>query len=287
MIKKLIRNFIKNRFYFLLIKDRLTPQVGIQQRQIFNDYQNALRSGHLPGIENSGYKVFSQFEEDGKLVYIFSIIGFKNKSFIEIGSDDGINSNCANLYFHFGFHGLFIDGNPSSLNRGRRFYARHPNPWYYQPKFLCAMVKRENINQLVEEAGYTGEVDLLSIDIDGNDYWVWEALKVASPRVVIIETHVEFGFHDIVVPYDPTYVFPGRHPVYHGASPVAMVKLAKRKGYRLVGANEYGSNFIFVKDELCGEHLPEKSVEDVLTHPSVVEALKSFEEVKEMEFIRG
>ncbi|MFO7723368.1 MAG: hypothetical protein R6V49_09135 [Bacteroidales bacterium] len=282
-----IRNAVKGRLYYFLVKERLAPLVGIQQRHLFHHYQESARTGNLPGIENTGFKVFSQFEEDGKLVYIFSIIGIKNKTFIEIGADDGINSNCANLYFHFGFHGLFIDGNATSVKRGRRFYARHPNPWYYQPKFVCAMVKKENINQLVEEAGYAGEVDLLSIDIDGNDYWVWEALEVASPRVVIIETHVEFGFHDIVVPYDPDYVFPGRHPVYHGASPVAMVKLARRKGYRLVGANAYGSNFIFVKEELCGEHLPEKSVEEVLVHPSAMEALISFDEVKDMEYIRG
>jgi hypothetical protein len=287
MIKRVIRNFIKNRFYYLLIKDRFAPQVGIQQRHLFHHYQEALRNGNLPGIENTGYKVFSQFEEDGKLVYIFSIIGFKNKSFIEIGADDGINSNCANLYFHFGFHGLFIDGNPASVKRGRRFYARYPNPWYYQPKFICAMVKKENINQLIDEAGYAGEVDLLSVDIDGNDYWIWDALEVVAPRVVIIETHVEFGFNDIVVPYDPDYHFPGRHPVYHGASPVAMVKLARRKGYRLVGANAYGSNFIFVKEELCGGMLPEKSVEDVMHHPSARESLALFEEVKDYEYIRG
>ncbi|MBK9103017.1 MAG: hypothetical protein IPL92_00175 [Saprospiraceae bacterium] len=77
---------------------------------------------------------------------------------------------------------------------------------------------RENINSIVESTGYAGEVDVLSIDIDGNDYWIWDALTVVRPRIVIIETHIIYGDKDIIVPYDPQYVFPGRHPQYHGAS---------------------------------------------------------------------
>ena len=105
--------------------------------------------------------------------------------------------------------------------------------------------------------------------------------------MVIIETHNEFGYHNIVVPYDPDYFYPGKHPVYHGASPVAMVKLAKRKGYRLVGANELGFNFIFVKNGLADEYLPEVSVESVLQHPSVKEGFKKFDEIKDWDFVEG
>lgn len=281
------KNLLKSWFYYHLVQNRLAPAVGVQQRQLFHYYQDAAAGGALPGIENAGFKVFSQFEEDGKLLYILSIIGMKTKRFIEIGADDGVNSNCANLYFHFGYHGLFIDGNSTSIKRGKRFYARYPNTWYYKPHFLCARVNRENINQLLQEQGYHGEVDLLSIDIDGNDYWIWDALEVCSPRVVIIETHVEFGLQDIVVPYDPDYSYPGKHPLYHGASSVAMIKLARRKGYRLVGANAYGSNFIFVQEVLCGDLLPEKSAGEVLSHPSAVESFKRFDQVKHMDFIRG
>jgi hypothetical protein len=84
----------------------------------------------------------------------------------------------------------------------------------------------------------------MSIDIDGNDYWVWDAISVTSPKVVIIETHIEFGFNNIDV-------YPGRHPDYHGASPVAVKKLARRKGYRLVGANRLGFNTTYVRDGLA------------------------------------
>ena len=77
---------------------------------------------------------------------------------------------------------------------------------------------------LIAAAGVDEEIDLLSIDIDGNDYWVWKALSATRPKVVIVETHVEFGLRNIVAPYDPEYVYPGKHPQYHGASPVAMAR---------------------------------------------------------------
>jgi hypothetical protein len=143
------------------------------------------------------------------------------------------------------------------------------------------------VNEIIEGAGYNGEIGLLSIDIDGNDYWVWEAITVIDPQVVIIETHNEFGMNNIVVPYDPGYIYPGKHPVYHGASPVAMNKLANKKGYRLVGANELGFNFIFVKNGIAEKDVPEVSVESVLTHPSVREGYLTFEPIKDWNYLEA
>ncbi|NQU52664.1 MAG: hypothetical protein HQ522_09010 [Bacteroidetes bacterium] len=245
------------------------------------------KKGELPSINDTGFRVYSQFEEDGKLLFIFSVIGMTHKTFVEIGSDDGVNSNSANLYFNFGWHGLFLDGNPKSIKRGIKFFSKYPHPWHYKPKFTCAKVMRENVNELIEAAGYGGETGLLSIDIDGNDYWVWDAITVIDPQVVIIETHNEFGMNNIVVPYDPEYYYPGKHPIYHGASPVAMTKLANKKGYRLVGANDLGFNFIFVKNGLADKEIPEVTVESVLTHPSVEEGYKKFEEIKDWEYLEG
>jgi hypothetical protein len=281
------KDFLKRRFYILKLRNRFAADVQIGQRKLFLDYQRDQKENRLPAFNDTGFRVFSQYEEDGKLLYIFALTGMKNKTFVEIGSDDGINSNCANLAFNFGFHGLFLDGNEKAINRGRNFYAKYPHPWMYQPKFRCAKVTAENINTLVSEAGLKGEIGLLSVDVDGNDYWIWKALTVVQPEVVIIETHVEFGMRNIVVPYDPNYSFPGKHPVYHGASAVAMAKLGKEKGYRLVGANDLGFNFIFVRNGLAEKELPEVSVESVLTHPSVKESWARFEPVKDWKFIEG
>jgi len=281
------RDFLKRKFYILKVRNRFSAEVQIGQRKLFLDYQSAKKNNQLHNFVDTGFRVFSQYEEDGKLLYVFALIGMTNKTFVEIGSDDGINSNCANLAFNFGYHGLFLDGNEKAIKRGEAFYKKYPHPWMYVPKFKCAKVTAENINELISESGLNGEIDLLSVDIDGNDYWVWKALDVVQPNVVIIETHVEFGLRNIVVPYDPNYFFPGKHPIYHGASPVAMNNLAKQKGYRLVGANQLGFNFIFVKNGLADNELPEVTVESVLTHPSVKESYHRFDPIKDWKFLEG
>ncbi len=263
-----------------------SPLTKISQVQLYLYYQNLVKQGGpLPPLSTTGYRVFSQFDEDGMLFFLFAVLGAKTKTFVDIGSGDGINSNCANLAINFGWHGLFIDGNPENIARGSRIYESHLDTWLYPPKFICAVVTRENINELIRAAGFEGEVDLLSVDIDGNDYWVWEALECIRPRVVIIETHVEFGHKSIVVPYDANYTYPGVHPDYHGASPVAMVKLAHALGYRLVGANRFGFNTIYVQEDEGADLIPEVSIESILCHPRNKECFNRFEAIKDMPYV--
>ncbi len=99
-----------------------------------------------------------------------------------------------------------------------------------------------------------------------------------------VETHVEFGQRNIVVPYDPNYRYPGRHPQYHGASPGAMVELGRQKGYRLVATNRYGFNFIFVADGERADLLPEIGLDEALAHPRNREREKLFEEIKDWDY---
>lgn len=266
-----IKHIIKKYFQILWMRHKFSPVAQILQRQLFHFYQLHNHEADKINLKTAGYSVFSQFEEDGKILFILAVIGIHNSSFIEIGSDDGLNSNCANLALNFGWHGLFIDGNKYSIERGRRFYSRYPNAFGYKPVFVNAKVTRENINSLITQHGLTGEIDLLSCDIDGNDYWIWDALTAVNPRIVIIETHNIYGDRNIVAPYDPEYIFPGKHPQYHGASPIAMVKLGNKKGYKLIGANQLGFNFIFLRNDLGNEILKEVSLEDVLDHRSIKE----------------
>jgi hypothetical protein len=103
----------------------------------------------------------------------------------------------------------------------------------------------------------------------------------------MIETHSEFGMENIVVPYDPNYFYPGKHPDYHGASPIAMTYLAKKKGYRLVGANDLGFNLIFVKNGLADNLIPEVPVHSILQHPSAKEDFKKFDAIKDWDYLKG
>jgi hypothetical protein len=112
----------------------------------------------------------------------------------------------------------------AAVDRGRSFYASHQDTWLYPPIFKHAHIPAENINELVALPGLVGDVGICSIDVDGNDCWVWKALTAITPRVIIVETHVELGMRNIPVPYDPDYRYPPlKHPQYFGAASPAMV----------------------------------------------------------------
>lgn len=293
MLRRLYRRMIERALGPL--EERLTrlirelphtsPATKVSQRHLYHYYRRCVEQGAVPSLNETGYRVFSQFEEDGKLLFIFAALGIPSGVCVDIGSGDGIISNCANLILNFGWRGTFFDGSADHIRRGRDYYSRSPDTALYPPQFIQAFITRENINDLLIEAGVPQEFDLLSIDIDGNDYWVWDAMECTSPKVVMIETHVEFGMDSIVVPYDADYCYPGKHPQYNGASPSAMAKLAEKKGYRLVGANDYGFNMIFVRSDLAQGVLPTVPVESVLEHPRNAERYSLCSEIKDWDYI--
>lgn len=258
---------------------------AVGQKQLFHFYRLALSQGQEIDLKTTGFRNYSQFEEDGLILFILAAIGIKSRTFVDIGSANGINSNCANLAINFGFHGLFVDGDNDLIDEGRSFYRTHPETWLYPPKFESALVKTDSVNELIEKNGIKGEVDVLNIDIDGNDYWIWEALDIIEPRIVIIETHIELGSQPIAVPYDENFCISEKQPDYFGASAPAMVKLAERKGYRLVGTNRFGFNLIFVKGDEGNEVLPKVELNDVLKHPRHFERMISSEKLKEFKFV--
>jgi hypothetical protein len=260
------------------------PAVKAAQLELFHRYRQMLAQGVPVSAADTGLRVFSGTDDDGVLLFVFAAIGFRSRACLDIGAADGINSNCANLLLNFGFHGLLFEGDAANVRRGQRFYARHPDTCLHPPEFRQALVTAENINALVADGGLAGEIDLLSVDIDGNDFWVWKALAQVAPRVVIIETHLEFNDRDIVVPYDPNHRYPGRHPQYFGASLPAMVELGRQKGYRLVATNRYGFNAIFVRTDEAGASLPELSVAAVLAHPRNRARLGLCDEIKDWKY---
>src|SRR5690606_19456088 len=118
---------------------------------------------------------------------------------------------------------------------------------------------------LIQQAGFSGEIDLLSVDLDSFDYWIWKALEVVTAKVVIIEIDLSLGISDKVLPYNESA------PSKNAASAKAMNQLAREKGYRLVGANQYGHNMIFVHNQYGQDVLAEVDVESILTHPFATE----------------
>jgi hypothetical protein len=194
-----------------------------------------------------GFKVYSQCEEDGIIQEIFKRIGVGNRTFVEFGVQTGIECNTLKLLIE-GWSGLWLEGRRSFVGKIRTNYRP-----FIEKRHLAvsqAFVTAENINSLIEKGGVSGEIDLLSIDIDNNDYWVWKAISVTNPRLVVIEYNASLPPPlSLVVPYDPGRGYTGTN--YFGASLEALVRLGRTKGYRLVGCNFSGSNAFFVRNDLA------------------------------------
>ena len=267
---------------------RTSPALKVALRSLYAQHRRSALAGEpLPTSAEAGFRVFSQFDEDGVLLLLLAAVGIGPAKFVDIGAGDGVTgSNVANLAFNLGFHGLCIDAKADNVRRGARSFAKHADTGFYPPIFREAMVTRENVNTLVSEAGFTGEIDVLSIDIDGNDYWIWEALTCVSPRIVVVETHPEFGMRSIVVPYDGHLGgTAGATPEYLGASPAAMTKLANRLGYRLAGANRFGFNLFYVREELAPAGLPPVDLAALLRHDRVRERERLFQAIAHLPFV--
>ena len=218
-------------------------------------YQELLRTrAPLPALRDVEFSSFSQNGEDGVLLYILSLIGMGNRRCVEICAADGIECNSANLILNHGFSALLVDGREHKVEAGREFYAECAETAGRPPTFVHAWVTRDNIDALVGEHGFAGEIDVLSLDLDGVDYWIWEALQCLRPRVVVAEYHAGWWPEDAVsVPYADDFRREGRH---RGASLAAFVALARRKGLRLVGTERRQLNAFFVADGVGEDCLP-------------------------------
>lgn len=226
----------------------------------------------LPSFDEVEFRAFSQNGEDGILLFIFSVIGAEHKTCIEICAGDGLECNSANLILNHGWRALLIDGDKRNVEMGSAYYAKHRDTFSFPPVFAHAWVDRETVNQLIEQQGFSGEVDLLSIDLDGVDYWIWEAIDVIRPRVVVVEAQCIWpADRSVTVPYRSDFQSPliKGFGVYSGASLTAFVGLARRKGYRLVGTQTLGFNAFFVREEIAADLLPEVDAQTALDRPFV------------------
>jgi len=236
------------------------------QLLLFHTYRDMASRGIVPRFSDVGFRCYSQFEEDGILLFVFALIGTSNRVAVEICAGDGIECMCTNLVLNHGWRGYLFDGDKSRVERGRAFFRRSPDTLGYPPTFTHAWITAENVNGLLREGGVPRDIDLLSLDIDGMDYWVWKAIDWIRPRVVVCEAHDIIGPEDaLTVPYDPSFV--RTVPDYGGASLGAMTKLAEQKGYRLVGVHRYGFNAFFVLNGLADEVLPAVTPGECLADP--------------------
>lgn len=197
-----------------------------------------------------GAAYFSQNGEDGVIQEIARRLDVRVETFVEIGAGDGLTNNSVYLLLG-GARGLWVELEETaidSINRGHEAAVRDGRLAVVQ-----ARVTAENVNQVLSDAGLPEEVDFLSIDIDGNDYWVWQALNAVSPKIVCLEYNAYYGPHIAwVKAYDADFNWSGGD-IYFGASLKALEKLSRTKGFVLVGCDYSGTNAFFIREDLVGK----------------------------------
>jgi hypothetical protein len=194
------------------------------------------------------FQVFSQFGDDGIIQYLVHSLPVRERTFVEFGVENYTEANTRFLLVKDKWSGLVLDGSEANIDYINKDWISV----FHDLRAKQAFITAENIDGLLKEAGFFGRIGLLSIDIDGMDYWVWRAMTSVDPAIVVIEYNATFGpERAITVPYDAEFVRSVAHPsrLYWGASLIALQELGAIKGYKFVGCNANGNNAYFVRNE--------------------------------------
>lgn len=224
---------------------------------------HAVRVAALPDhakLSQAEFRVFSQWGEDGIVQFLLSRVPTPRRFFVEFGVQNYLESNTRFLLINDNWAGLVMDSSETHI----RYIQADAIYWRHELNALHAFVTAENIDELIQRHAGIEDIGILSIDIDGNDYWVWKALTCVAPRIVVVEYNSVFGSrHAVTIPYQTAFERGSAHHsnLYWGASLAALCDLAATKGYRFVGSNSAGNNAFFVRDD-CAGALPALTPED-------------------------
>ena len=244
----------------------------ISQDKIINEIEKIKFQNGLSLLENFQgkqsskiidyeFQVFSQWGEDGIISYLVNNVEIEVNFFVEFGVENYLESNTRFLLKKFNWSGLIIDSSQKNID----YIKKDKIYWQHNINALCEFISRENINNIFLENVSQKNIGLLSIDIDGNDYWVWKAITTIDPSIVVIEYNSILGSNkNYTVPYNKNFKRNKAHysNLYYGASLPALVKLGKEKGYALVTCNSAGNNAFFVKKNLLNDKVKELNIKE-------------------------
>ena len=240
------------------------------QMQMREMWARMWAEGRPPTLRDAGFRAFSQTDEDGILLWLFTALDIAQGTAVELCCGDGIECNVANLVVNHGWRALMVDGDERNVADARLFHETNRDSGRWPPTVAHAWVTAEGVNDLCRANGFHGEVELLSLDLDGVDWWVWRALTDVRPKVVVAEYQAHLGPDAaLTVPYDPAFkaTWRDRACVHGGASLAALVKLGREKGYRLIGHNALCFNAFFLREDLLPEVFPEIPARACFDHP--------------------
>jgi hypothetical protein len=294
-IIKSLAAIIRSFFGFNYIKEQLIDIKILTAQTFINQIKMMPAVKKLNDIE---FKVFSQFGDDGILQYLVYHLDIlpSEQTFVEFGVENYEESNTRFLLMNNNWRGLIMDGSKSNVD-----HVKHsPHYWKHNLSVKAAFIDAENINDLISNEGFEGEIGILSIDIDGNDYWVWDKITVVNPIIVVAEYNGIFGFeHALSVPYDPAFKRTQAHysNLYWGCSLAALNNLAIKKGYTFCGCNSAGNNAYFVRNNYINNNIPTPSLKEGFNNPvfkesrnksgelSFLTGLKRLKEIRELSLI--
>ncbi len=231
------------------------------------------RKKKINSLKEIEFKIFSQWGEDGIIQYLINKLPIENKVFIEFGVSNYEEANTKFLLENDNWFGFVLDSSANNI-----YYIKNSDfYWKYDLLARELFITKDNIDPVISEyincSGFNKEIGLLSIDIDGNDYYIWKSIKSINPVIVICEYNWIFGNKlQLTVPYDDNFLRTKKHysGLYFGASIQALYSLAKSKGYEYIGCTEAGNDAFFVKKEYA-----EKYIKELITTP-----VDSFVELK-------
>jgi hypothetical protein len=208
----------------------------------------------ISSLAEAEFRVFSQWGEDGILSWLVDVIGPGEHSFVEFGVEDYHESNTRYLLHARGWRGLVIDGSAANIADIQADQIAYKHDFVA----LASFITRENIAVLLNANGFGERIGILSVDIDGVDYWVLEAIE-ARCDIIVVEYNDFFGAAPVSVPYDPAFARLDQHwsGMYWGASLGAFRHLLEGRGYVFAGTNRAGTNAFFV-DSLHADKLADR-----------------------------
>ena len=248
-MKNFLKNKIKNFIGLTDIKNKnesILKNLGLLHNKLNKDKK-------FDNIQDYEFQVFSQFGDDGIIRYLINNIKITKNKFIEFGVENYEEANTKFLLESFNWEGLIIDSDNNYVSdiKKKNYY------WRYNLNVANEFISKENINSIINDNNFSGEIGILSIDIDGNDYWIWEEINTVTPSIVVIEYNALFGDKlSVTIPYNKNFSRNNNQNnnqnknVYYGASLNALFKLGNKKNYSLICTNSNGNNAYFLRNDL-------------------------------------
>ncbi|MBH71483.1 MAG: hypothetical protein CMI97_03275 [Pelagibacteraceae bacterium] len=246
LFNKLFQFFYATNKSEVVLQSKLRQEINfIKKREFERDNKNLIPFG---------YKVFSQTDEDGIINEIFKRIGTTNKQFLEFGVNTDFN-NTTYLLFN-GWKGVWLESSKKKIIKIEEKYSSFIKN--KKLKLFNKIITAENVNEELKFSKLNKNLDLLSIDIDGNELYVLNELRIINPRVIIVEYNAKFPPPvEKTIKYDPKFIWD--YDDYFGSSLQLLENTLKKIGYVLVGCNALGVNAFFIKKELVKNKFPKNS----------------------------